>query len=59
MMPIYLVSVMLMYNWIEYSSISSEVTGSSWFYYINKATYFNADIANADNFNIVSKKLKY
>ena len=56
MMLIYLDLVMLMYNWIEYSSITSEVTGSSWFYYINKATYFNADIANADNFN---KKLRY
>ena len=56
MMLIYLDLVMLMYNWIEYSSISSEVTGSSWFYYINKATYVNADIANADNFN---KKLRY
>ena len=42
--------VMLMYNLIEYSSNYSEKAGSLWFYSNDKATNFNADIANDDNF---------
>ena len=47
--------VMPMYNLIEYSSNYSETAGSSWFYSNDRATYFNADIANNDNF----KSFKY
>ena len=42
--------VMPMYNLIEYSSRSSETTGSLWFYTKDEATSFNADIANTNNF---------
>ena len=47
--------VMPMYNLIEYSSNYSETAGSSWFYSNDRATYFNTDIANNDNF----KSFKY
>ena len=40
---------------IEYSSNCSEETGSLWIYSEDKATNFNADIANNDNF----KSFKY
>ena len=41
---------MPMYNLIEYSSRSSETTGSLWFYTKDEATSFNADVANTNNF---------
>ena len=44
-----------MYNLIEYSSNYSETTASLWFYSKDKATNFNADIANDNNF----KSFKY
>ena len=44
-----------MYNLIEYNSNYSETTGSLWFYSKDKATDFNADIVNNNNF----KTLKY
>ena len=42
--------VMPIYNIIEYSSNYSKTTGSLWFYCKDKATNFNADIANTNNF---------
>ena len=44
--------VMLNYNLIEYSSNYSDPTGSLWFYSKEKATTFNADIANNNNFKV-------
>ena len=44
-----------MYNLIEYNSNYSETTGSLWFYSKDKATDFNADIVNNNNF----KTFKY
>ena len=44
-----------MCNLIEYSSNYSETTGSLWFYSKYKATNFNNNIENTDNF----KSLKY
>ena len=44
-----------MYNLIGYSSNYSKARGSLWFYSKDKATDFNADIANDDNF----KSFKY
>ena len=41
--------VMTMYDFIEYNSIFSEITGSSWFYSIDEATDFNADFTNTNN----------
>ena len=49
--------VMPMYNLIEYSSNYSETTGSLWFYSKDKATSFNADIAN-NNFKSFKCKAK-
>ena len=46
---------MSMYNLIEYNSNYSETAGSLWFYSKDKATDFNADIANNNNF----KTFKY
>ena len=46
---------MSMYNLMEYSSNLSETTGSLWFCSKDKATNFNADIANVNNF----KSFKY
>ena len=47
--------VMPMYDWIEYSSNYSEITGSLWFYSKDEATDFNADIANTNH----SKSFRY
>ena len=44
-----------MYNLIEYNSNYSETAGSLWFYSKDKATDFNADIVNNNNF----KTFKY
>ena len=41
---------MPMYNLIEYSLNFSETTGSLWFCFIDKATNFDAYIANINNF---------
>ena len=49
---------MPMYNLIEYSSRSSETTGSLWFYTKDEATSFNADIANTNNFKSYKYKAK-
>ena len=38
------------YNLIEYNSTYSETTGILWFYSKVKATNFNSDIENTDNF---------
>ena len=46
---------MPVYKLIENSSNYSETTGSLWFYSKDKATNFNADIANDNNF----KSCKY
>ena len=46
---------MSMYNFIECNSNYSETTGSLWFYSKDKATDFNADIVNNNNF----KSFKY
>ena len=46
---------MSMYNLIEYNSNYSETAGSLWFYSKDKATDFNADIVNNNNF----KTFKY
>ena len=43
---------MLNYNLIEYSSNYSDPTGSLWFYSKEKATTFNADTANNNNFKV-------
>ena len=40
---------MTMYDFIEYNSIFSEITGSLWFYSIDEATDFNADFTNTNN----------
>ena len=42
--------VIPMYNLIEYSSNYSETTGILWFYSKDKASNFNSDIANDNNF---------
>ena len=39
-----------MYNLIKYSSNYSETTGCLWFYSKDKATNFNANVANDNNF---------
>ena len=46
---------MPMYNLIEYSSYYSKRTGNLWFYPYDKATTFNNNIENPDNF----KSFKY
>ena len=50
--------VMLMYNLLEYSSIYSDMTGSLWFYSKDKATNFNVDIADTNNFKPFNYKTK-
>ena len=50
--------VMPMYDWIEYSSNYSEITGSLWFYSKDEATDFNADIANTNIFKSFMYKIK-
>ena len=50
---------MPMYNLIEYSSSSSEITGRLWFYSKDEAADFNADIANTNNSNLLSIRLNY
>ena len=51
-------SVMLNYNLIEYSSNYSDPAGSLWFYSKEKATTFNVDIANNNNFKSFSYKVE-
>ena len=48
-----------MYNLIEYSSNYSEATRHLWFYSIDEATNFNADIANNYNFKSLKIRLNY
>ena len=48
---------MPMYNLIEYSSNYSKTTGSLWFYSKDKATNFNKNIENTDNFKSFKAKL--
>ena len=48
-----------MYNLIEYGSSYFETTGSLWFYSKDKATNFNADIANNNNLNLLNIRLNY
>ena len=48
--------VMPMHNLIEYSSNYSEITGTFWFYSKDKATNFNADIDNINNFKSFNYK---
>ena len=50
--------VMLIYILIEYSSNYSEPRGSLWFHSKEKATTFNADIANNNIFKSFSYKIK-
>ena len=50
--------VMSMYNLIEYSSNYSETTENLWFYSKDKASNFNADIANDNNFESFKYKAK-
>ena len=45
-------------NVIEYSSNYSETTGSLWFYSMDEATNFNADIVNTDDFKSFKYKAK-
>ena len=47
-----------MYNVIEYSPNYSETTGSLWFCLKDKATDFNANIANDSNFKSFKYKAK-
>ena len=51
--------VMPIYNLKEYSSDYSETTGSTWFYSKDKATNFNADIANGYNFKCFKYKANF
>ena len=53
-----LVLVMPMYKLIEYSSDFSDTTGSLRFYSNDKATKFNADIANINVFTSFKYKAK-
>ena len=50
--------VMPMYHLIECSSNYSETTGSLLFYFKDKSTNFNADIANTNNFKSFKYKAK-
>ena len=50
--------VMPMYHLIECSSNYSEKTGSLWFFFKDKSTNFNADIANTNNFKSFKYKAK-
>ena len=50
--------VMLMYNLLEYSSIYSDMTDSLWFYSKDKATNFNVDNADINNFKSFNYKPK-
>ena len=47
-----------MYGLLEHSSNYSDTTGSLWFYSKDKATSFNVDIANADDFKSFIYKAK-
>ena len=50
--------VLPMYNLIEYRSNYSETTGKLWFYSKDKATNFDADIANTDELKSFKYKAK-
>ena len=50
--------VMPMYNLIEYSSYYSKTTGNLWFYPNDKATTFNNNTENPDNFKSFKYKAK-
>ena len=50
--------VMQMYNLLEYSSNYSDTTGSLWFYSKDKATNFNTNIVDANNFKSFKYKTK-
>ena len=49
---------MPMYNWIEYSSNYSHMSGSLCFCYRNEATAFDTDIAETNDFMPVKHKGK-
>ena len=49
---------MLIYKLLEYSSIYSDMTGSLWFYSKDKATNFNVDISDTNNFKPFNYKTK-
>ena len=50
--------VMPKYNLIEYCSNYSDTIGSSWYYFKDEATNFNADIANNRTFKSLEYKTK-
>ena len=50
--------VMLLYNVLEYSSNYSETTRNLWLYSKDKATNFNNNIANTNNFKFFKCKAK-
>ena len=50
--------VMLMYNLLEYISSYSDTAGSVWFYSKDKATNFNADVADTNDFKSFKHKAK-
>ena len=47
-----------MCNLIEYSSNSSETTGSLWFYSKDEASNFNVDIANGNTLKFFNYRTK-
>ena len=49
---------MPMYGLLEHRSNYSDTTGSLWFYSKDKATSFNVDIANTDDFKSFIYKAK-
>ena len=49
---------MPMYNLLEYSWNCSDTTGSLWFYSKDKASNFNANIANTNSFKSFEDKAK-
>ena len=50
--------VMSKYNLIEYCSNYSDTTGSSWYYFKDEETNFNANIANNGTFKSLDYKTK-
>ena len=51
--------VMPKYNLIEYCSNYSDTTGSSWYYFKDEETNFNANIANNSTFKSLDYKTKF
>ena len=50
---------MLIYNLLEYSSNCFDMTGSLWFYSKDESTNVDNNIANANNFKSLGKRLNY